>query len=191
MHLITSAEIQTTESPTQLDFLIIRHIGIIEFIGGPLGLALFLRYTWHAHPTSFKVAIFVGILSLLGSWFNSRNTRLTATEEELIAQGNLGLNFGKALKVPAAQITFLGYDQGGGGHPPGLYTRQGHKRNCLIPYLSRKGSAQITTAIQQRFPIYLRDKPEPGSILYGHRSGITTLNLADASQSTETPLPKT
>jgi hypothetical protein len=188
--LITRIEIHTTESPTQLDFIIIRHIGILELIGGPLGLALFLRYTWHAHPTSFKIAIAVGILSLAGSWLNSRNTRLTVTENELTAHGNLGLNFGKALKISAAQITLLGFDQGGGGHPPGLYARQGNKRSCLIPYLSRKDAAQITSVIQQRFPIYLRNKPESGSIFYGHSSGLITLNLNDKQQTIQAPVPE-
>ena len=56
-------------------------------------------------------------------------------------------------------------------------------------FLTRAEITKTESDGQLHFPVYIPNKFAPGSMLYGHSSGLTALNLTE-THTTEAPLPK-
>jgi len=96
----------------------------------------------------------------------------------IAVRGNVGRIFSAEIYVRAAEVVTLGYEAGDEGESSGLYVKEGWKRICILPSISEEQANEIATAVYLKFPAIGKGDGEPGSLLFGNRSELTSLGLS-------------
>lgn len=181
MTFYNTVELKSVELPNALEFTISRESGWLEPIVVPVVTAFVLWIFWRTGALwSRIIAVVVGsstALSLLASWFQGRETTLRATEDELIAEGNLGRLFSTEIRIAISDVLWIGYDSGGEGGTSGLYVRIRWGRTCVLPGLSPEQAQSVVDCIERRFPEIPTEYE--GSLLLWDGGPLTQLKLSD------------
>ena len=180
MRLRGQNEITTVDLPEQLEFRVLRRPGWVETALEIGSLIAICGIAWKWQNLWAWIAGGAGILALVASWLQGRETQLSVTKRGLIATGNLGRLVRTKLTVDAADVKSLEYFAGDEGDLGGLFVIKGWTRICLLPGLSETEANRIVGAIIAKFPEIGGDS-EPHSLLYGERSDPVTLGLSAKS----------
>ena len=190
--LIGKTEITTIEEPDRLQFTVIRKSGWIDYVVFPAFLISFIITAWINKTWWILMFPAIGVLYFIANRSYIPPTRLSVTEDGLIASANLIPNSTNTLRIAAWELLYLAYFSGGEDEPPcGLYAYLEGTKICLIPDLDRNAATTITDAIRLKYPLLERGDPSTASILHGDDSGVITLGLSTVSSSqSESTVPK-
>jgi len=177
MPLWTKSNLTILEETDCLIIRIDRQRGSLELT---IGVVLILFAFFGAYEWKSLFWLFSGLLGtwgLLSRSLRGNTTELTVTEKCLSARGDLGSTFNSVIRLETAELDSLTHQSGDENSESGLYAKHGWKSTCLIPQISEAQSNEITTAIFRRFPCIGKPDTNPGSLLFGKQSGITTLDI--------------
>lgn len=129
------------------------------------GIALLL-YAWQKGPDWLLLLAAVALIGFpVWRWFQVRVTELRVTEQELVAEGDLGRENG-ILWLQWAEVSGLQHARGDHEQPDGLYALKGiWDRVCLVPNLNEAQVTAIVHTIYSHFPyIAMAEVTEPPSL---------------------------
>ena len=158
MSLLGNVELKTLELPDALEFTVMREDSLLETVGIPaITIILMWAFFWRNGNLWLRFisgsAVCFTILAALANRIQGGETKLRVTIEGVVAEGNLGQLFTKSVSVAVADISSIGYYDGGGdGGIFGLYVRYGWRFTPLLPRLSPEQSQQVVDAINRKFP---------------------------------------
>jgi hypothetical protein len=84
------------------------------------------------------------------------------------------------MRIPVAEVKWIGYEPGSDNEPSGLYLRHGWKRSCLLPGLDEDQGLAVVGTIFAKFPEIVPGDKSGGSLFFGNESGLTGLGLSDS-----------
>jgi hypothetical protein len=158
MSLLGNVELKTTELPDALEFTVTREDSLLETVGIPaITIIVMWAFFWRTGNPWLQIisgsAVGFTIFAAFANWIQGGETRLHVTLDRVLAEGNLGQLFSKSVAVAMADISSIGfYDGGGDGGISGLYVRRGWRFTPVLPRLSREQSQQVVDAITKKFP---------------------------------------
>lgn len=158
MSLLGNVELKTTELPDALEFTAVREDSLLETVGIPaVTIVVMWAFFWRTGNLWLRIisgsATGFTILAAFANWTQGGETRLRVTLDGVIAEGNLGQLFSTSVSVAIAEISSIGfYDGGGDGGISGLYVRRGLRFLPVLPRLSREQSQLVVDAITRKFP---------------------------------------
>jgi hypothetical protein len=183
MSLLGDVELKTTELPDALEFTVSREDRLLEIVGIPaITIIVMWAFFWRTGNLWLRVisgsAVGFTILVAFANWIQGGETKLCVTLDGVIAEGNLGQLFSTSISVAIADISSIGfYDGGGDGGISGLYVRRGWRFLPVLPHLSQEQSQLVVDAITKKFPgIPAESALNP--YLFGDGGRLTSLGLS-------------
>lgn len=182
MSLLGEVELKTTELPDALEFTVTREDRLLEIVGIPaITIIIMWAFFWRTGNLWLRFisgsAAGFTILAALTSWIQGGETKLRVTLEGVIAEGNLGQLFSTSVSVAIADISSIGFYDGGGDSISGLYVRNGWRFLPVLPHLSQEQSQLVVDAIAKKFPgIPAESTLNP--YLFGDGGRLTSLGLS-------------
>jgi hypothetical protein len=158
MSLLGNVELKTTELPDALEFTVTREDSLLENVAIPaITIIVMWAFFWRTGNLWLRFisgfAAGFTILAAFANWIQGGETRLRVTLDGAIAEGNLGQLLSTPVSVAIADISSIGfYDGGGDGGISGLYVRHGWRFSPLLPRLSQEQSQLVVDAIIRKFP---------------------------------------
>jgi hypothetical protein len=148
------------ELSDELQFTVVRYDGWLNVIAIPITFLFPIYILWQswAYRSSWVVALFFLILILLSSdvrrqasWLiHGRTTRLSVTNCEFVATGNILRLFSNAVRVPTSEARKLSYWTWLGSD--GLYVNRARSPICVLPGLGEIQTKSVIDTIFRRFP---------------------------------------
>jgi hypothetical protein len=184
-------EFTTTELPDGLQFRVVRHASLRDWIKWFAKsailitvLALFLKVAdlvlgWKDSVDLIFLACFwfgMFVPPILAYWLNGGVTELRVTSNELVAAGNLGDNiFSKRAIVATSQVESLRWKTGGV-----LLERDSLWRRPIwvLPGLNLEQGTTVMNSILGRFPDLWEEYLGAGSLSSGYRMALRPLGLS-------------
>ena len=185
MNLLGDVELKTTELPDALEFVVMREGSLLENVGIPaITIIVMWAFFWRTGNLWLRFisgsATGFTILAAFANWIQGGETKLRVTLEGVIAEGNLGQLFSTSVSVAIADISSIGYYDGGGDSISGLYVRHGWRFLPVLPHLSREQSQLVVDAIAKKFPgIPAESALNPH--LFGDGGRLTSLGVSKSS----------
>ena len=157
MSLFGNVELKTTELPDALEFTVMREGSLLETVGIPaITIIVMWAFFWRTGNPWLRLisgsAVAFTIFATVANRIQGGETRLRVTLEGVVAEGNLGQLFSTSVSVAIADISSIGYYDGGDGGIWGLYVRHGWRFTPLLPHLSPDQSRLVVDAIANKFP---------------------------------------
>lgn len=182
MSLLGDVELKTTELPDALEFTVTREDRLLEIVGIPaITIIMMWAFFWRTGNLWLRIisgsAAGFTILVAFANWIQGGETKLRVTLEGVIAEGNLGQLFSTSISVAIADISSIGFYDGGGDSIFGLYVRNGWRFLPVLPHLSQEQSQSVVDAITKKFPgIPAESTLNP--YLFGDGGRLTSLGLS-------------
>lgn len=182
MSLLGDVELKTTELPDALEFTVRREDRLLEIVGIPaITIIVMWAFFWRGGNLWLRFiagsAVGFTILAAFANWIQGGETRLRVTLDGVIAEGNLGQLFSTSISVAIADISSIGFYDGGGDGISGLYVRQAWRFLPALPHLSQQQSQLVVDAITKKFPgIPAESTLNP--YLFGDGGRLTSLGLS-------------
>jgi len=152
MRAFGQVEVTTVTLPNEVLFVATRRGGWTDYFAIPLLVAIVV-WLWIDHKELMSVIFAaVGGYGLLSSWAKGPETRLTITNEFLLADGNLNRMMTDEIRLPIAEVKWIKWDSGGQHGMSGLHVGRGLTRTCVFPGVSKKQCASIREEIGKQFP---------------------------------------
>ena len=185
MSLLGDIELKTTELPDALEFTVTRSDSLLENVGIPaITISLMWAFFWRNGNLWLRIisgaAVGFTILAALANRIQGNETRLRVTLDGVVAEGNLGQLFSTSASVAIADISSIGFHDGGDGGISGLYARRGWRFQLLLPHLNQQQSQSVVDAITKKFPGIPAESALNNS-LFGDGGRLTTLGLSKSS----------
>lgn len=186
MNLLGDVELKITELPDALEFIVVREGSLLETVGIPaITIIIMWAFFWRTGNLWLRFisgsAVGFTILAAFANWIQGGETKLRVTLEGVIAEGNLGQLFSTSISVAIADISSIGYYDGGGDDgTPGLYVRHGWRFQPVLPRLSREQSQLVVDAITEKFP-GIPAEAALNPYLFGDGGRLISLGLSKSS----------
>ncbi len=186
MNLLGNVELMTTEFPDALEFTVTREGALLETVVIPaITIIVMWAFFWRTGNLWLRIisgsAAGFTIFAAFANWIQGGKTKLRVTLEGVMAEGSLGQLFSTSVSVAIADISSIGfYDGGGDGGISGLYVRHGWRFTPVLPRLSREQAQLVVDAITNKFPGIPADSAL-NAHLFGDGGRLTSLGLSKSS----------
>ena len=179
MRIFGQIDIQTFDSGGELTFIVTRQRGWDDYFVLPLCIGVGI-VAWVQGFQLFSVLCIVcGGAAVVANWVQGPTTRLSVTQNQIIANGNLEETFDTEIKILTSEVKSIDYVPGGEHESSGLCVRHGWSRTCVLPGINCEQAVSVRDSIAEKFPeINVYDR-SPASLLHGDASGVTTLGLSE------------
>ncbi len=155
MRAFTRVDLTCSERSNELAFTTLRHDGWVELYALPgFAFVVVCLFWFQGSPYTRAIAILAAIIvaiSTLALRLHGRQTMLRISQDEIVAQGNLGRWFRTSTRISMSAIRSIHFSTGQEGEHSGIYICHGWHRTCVLPRIDAEQAATILGALQSRF----------------------------------------
>ena len=180
MNLFPSWMLAMEDLGSTVEFVLIRNSGWVGTLAGPAVVCGAAFYSWRARSLIAMLFAACAAITVVRSWLQSRETLLRVSPVEVIVGGTVDNRFIAQLTIPVNEITSFGWSAGGEDDNGGLYVATGWQRSYVLPGATEAQGRAIIDVIAERFPELPIADRTTASMLFGDKSGITSLGLVDS-----------